>query len=141
MRIIKYRAWNPERKSMYYDVQNWYDSAPEYYGGFATALNGHYEVMEFIGIKDRDGKEIYEGDIVRTHGLKLPKDKETRKVAKKIGMKDRDMKIDKLVWEVRLVGGAFRLLRPNPWAYDIGRLSEMQLEVLGNIYQNPELLK
>lgn len=67
----KFRAWNKEEKRMYYDAQDTYD----YITGqpiipaerFATLLEDEKEwiVEQCVGIKDRSGRLIYEGDIIR----------------------------------------------------------------------------
>ena len=70
--------------------------------------------MQYTGLKDKNGKGIYEGDIVRQTSL----------------LQSRRTTIDVIEWErdgfVMLNGGR------------IGR--ENRLEVIGNIYENPELL-
>lgn len=67
----KFRAWNKEEKRMYYDAQDTYD----YMTGqpiipaerFAILLEDEKEwiVEQCVGIKDRSGRLIYEGDIIR----------------------------------------------------------------------------
>ena len=59
MREIKFRAWDNETKSMIVNstrkmtLQNGFD-----YG------NPMFELMQYTGLKDKNGKEIYEGDIL-----------------------------------------------------------------------------
>lgn len=67
MREIKFRAWDTDNKKMVLwgellskNLQNIL-SMPKYCG---------YELMQYTGIKDKNGKEIYEGDIVQQFNVK-----------------------------------------------------------------------
>lgn len=55
MREIKFRAWD-QNKMWYSDEQGW--SA---WGDCFMSLD---TIMQYTGLKDRNGKEIYEGDVV-----------------------------------------------------------------------------
>jgi uncharacterized phage protein (TIGR01671 family) len=75
-------------------------------------------LMQYTGLKDKNGKEIYEGDIVA--------DRDTSDCV--FGVK----------WDVAKAGYYMPPEFDEEYAYSIGAVS---LEVIGNIYENPELWK
>ena len=70
MREIKYRAWDKDNNCM---INNWYEITEEKFakGRFLGRQKQTLatEVMQYTGLKDKNGKEIYEGDIVTSHFL------------------------------------------------------------------------
>lgn len=68
MREIKFRAWDKQEKKMVYDVERTYDGYPvNGVSSFGAILDcpDFFDVMQYTDLKDKNGKEIYEGDIVR----------------------------------------------------------------------------
>ena len=122
MREIKFRAWLYPYKRMAYEFNLFQKK-----GCFHLWLPGEeyspdaFELMAYTGLKDKNGKEIYEGDTARTLGL-----------------------MDNIVGTVQWSARAGWLIRPSDWAADLGySLYEVRafVEVIGNIYENPELLE
>ena len=124
-RVLKFRAWEVDAEKMHHwDFFEW---------NMIDNNETTYEVMQFTGLTDRHGKEIYEGDVVKHFPL----------------VEDDDQRINPAAWVVDAVvfaKGTFRLQRSRQWKdgthdwYSIENLYTNDLEVLGNIYESPELL-
>ena len=124
--IPKFRAWDSSKKEMFTDTfaitesgqvvvveQESVASPPDY------VFVEHLVIMQSTGLHDKNGKEIFEGDIV--------------KMAK-------DVYSDPTYYEiVRHRGGAYRF-ESNQHGCELW-LRHTNCEVIGNIYENPELLE
>ena len=66
MREIKFRVWDINNKRYYYDIQGTHD---ENIGdSFQNIIDSeNFIVEQYAGLKDRNGVEIYENDIIDTH--------------------------------------------------------------------------
>ena len=122
-RVIKFRAWVKEHKRMIYPSCDSYASAIAHEVfrqsvGVDDDSVGKLELMQYTGLKDRCGMQIWEGDIVDAweRGLNLK------------GV---------ITWGC----AGFFIKVPMPQA--IWHLSGPNdpCEVIGNIYENPELLR
>jgi len=124
MRTIKFRCWDNRNRKIVYPVgEDTTDRITS--SSLLSAYNdgGIEELMQYTGLKDLRGVEIYEGDIV--------------KIIEE-GRKESEI-IKEVIWSEEL--GAF-------YAEDIlglfinsTRNDKYVVEVIGNIYENKELLK
>lgn len=137
MREIKFRSWNPEVKKMYYD----FDQNIKEVGLGKSIHSFVYDVglayrtlMEYTGLKDKNNKEIYEGDVVQWI-FKRPgwiMNEEDYQDWKKDGSKPQVVK-----FEVK-----FEFNGWNCFDSEKGdKYHNKTCVVIGNIYENPELLK
>ncbi len=131
-REIKFRAWmNDSRKmSTPFTLDDYARDQDGEYGDnyFNDYPKGNRILMQFTGLKDKNGKEIYEGDIIKYQGLEGFDYKEK----------------EETISEVAFIGGAFvpvYLSTRNHHNSDDEMIIVEDLEVIGNIYENPELLK
>ena len=123
----EFRAWTEEGKVMYYGVYPFRDGALllSYDKiAFDEVPASDFILMQSTGLKDKNGKEIFEGDVVK---YEVGRNTVTEEVAYDknfagFGVRDADTDI------------IFTFLQ----LADVVDL--ISLEVVGNIYENPELL-
>jgi len=132
-RKLKFRAWHIERKQMYAFDVCWgnYNTGGGYIGmipfgeeldyGTIFARQGNRElidphnceIMQFTGLHDLNGKEIYEGDIIRC----ISEDSDLR--------------------EIVFSAGAFSAYEQGSKTYcTLNHYGTTLIEVVGNIYQS-----
>ena len=131
MREIKFRLWNTAKKMWCPDDQdiiyNEDDVSFNLYGDRPEAI-----IMQYTGLKDRNGKEIYEGDILRFTEV----DEDSAWGAEKTYITQVKW-IDELAdWRVIFPSGRrteLHCILQIPCFYD--------QEIIGNVHENPELLE
>ena len=137
-RIIKFRAWHPV------DTTD-----PLYKGGdmdyLGEALDsdvelyiplGYTEIMEFTGLKDKNGVEIYEGDIISTISELMADFGRIPTGKYQIEFYSIEYCIEDGRWLERRIRDG--------WLAPLGicqKIIGKYSEVIGNIYENPKLLK
>ncbi len=123
MQQIKFRAWDKEKEVFYQsdDGHGFEFCLSPMAGNYVSTLNGETLLdsdipwQQFTGLLDKNGKEIYEGDIITWYDSGVERNVEVK-------------------WEYA------------SWVVDTTKMSlfhycEYIGEVIGNIYENPELLK
>lgn len=129
MREIKFRAWDKvDGRMLYREVfdRNWY-ATPANDDIRAISFGDRFRLelmdviaMDFTGLKDKNGKDIYEGDVLIYIGTNIS---------------SMVVKFDNGCF----VGeGPFNTL---PLKSYLGATDFESIEIIGNIYENPELLK
>lgn len=132
-RIIKFRAWarddNPFKKGlMSYNVYPMLNNEI-YIDGDIYYVDKFIELMQFTGLHDKNGKEIYEGDILQSY------------IHPEIEL------LHKIEWSEKFNGWFAKNLNNKGKDYKTGDIQlwvyiqHNLFEVIGNIYENPELIK
>lgn len=146
MREIKFRAWDGARMltncpNLMLDTSY---GTPYWQFGFEEPKPmADTILMQFTGLHDKSGKEIYEGDIV---GKKIDKDnldyhnRQTRWL-KVVKWNEEEGKWD--VWEKYIDRDEEGLgpMYEEGWDDDFCGFGYEKVKVIGNIYSHPELLK
>ena len=121
-REIKFRAWYKEKKRIGKVLGIDILHKEIYFSNEDVDCYEHtdfkdIELMQYTGLKDKNNKEIYEGDIVTLHNSKY-----------------------KVIFNSKEAGF---VLRDDEFEMNIPftNNNNKRMEVIGNIYENPELLK
>ncbi len=136
-REIKFRAWDKKRKNMSrVGSVEFIDKSPEQRPGVNVFTdedkirNDHWidaenaVLMQYTGLKDKNGKEIYEGDVLELWGISI------------------------VVWNEDACCFQYAYHAIGRGTSTGGRMTntlykhkEKDYEIIGNIYENPELIQ
>ncbi|GIM61372.1 hypothetical protein CAPN008_14220 [Capnocytophaga canis] len=120
-REIKFRAWDSKSQRMYYQGEPDLECVQSFFHHY----NDNDELMQFTGLHDKNGKEIYEGDVIVFdlysywgHDIK-----EKGKIV-----------FDDYAFVFKTKTGEYFLA-------DLDCCKEEDIEIIGNIHETPKLLK
>lgn len=131
-REFKFRAYSKSTGDVR-DVMliDWVNALVDLSGGEIEHNLEDVDLMQFTGLKDDSGNEIYEGDILQ--------------ISERFGDA---VIVGKVDWGLNIPSyGSYPAFTVNSFESDMNSFSEMfdsgayNVEVIGNIYENPELLK
>jgi len=123
MREIKFRIWNVDTNCWLTKIALLQDISCGRYNLFVNKNLNNIIIQQYTGLKDRNGQEIYEGDLINFSwqaGYKEFYDDKNQEVfyndesASFVFGKDKSCMLDRVVYNT--------------------------LEVVGNVFENPELL-
>ena len=160
-RQLKFRLWNPDANKFHYDVENVYDclKAQQIFEGAETRgftlpydyISDGFVWEQFTGLHDKNGKDIYEGDILKFHYF-------YQSFGENMGASESEHELSGIV-EWQEYGYGISAIKGEHWngytGYSDGEgsadfihlaamsessIHEESFEIIGNIHQNPELL-
>ena len=121
--IQKFRAWD-KRKNKWVDYPIYIDSEGNiYWQNYERGLQEADDliIMQYTGLKDKNGVEIYEGDLVE-HDDDIGDGWETYEPAE-------------IVFDIDYAQFCFK------WDVSNFLINYKNLKVIGNVYENPDLVK
>jgi uncharacterized phage protein (TIGR01671 family) len=130
MREIKFRAWNIKQKRMsdgdVVPAPLWWKQTGELTKSHLKIISQDdkdYVLMQYTGLTDKNGKEIYEGDILRLKNSK--------------GQISNHQEV---YWNSETASFDWRTSNDDSWPDGFTGFYD-EYEVRGNIYENPDLLE
>ena len=129
MREIKFRKWDEENKEMIDgDCLAFEEYAP------LSELLTQDGIMQYTGLTDKNGKEIYEGDILELKALETGFTALNWAAVVEFGNPNGEYNWG---WQLKPIKGVG--INPDILLWVETEMPNVSCNVIGNIYQNPEL--
>lgn len=134
-RIIKFRIW--DGKLMHHEADGYSADADILCGVWEGLISMGNKVMQFTGLLDKNGVDIYSSDVVRFHAFYFNGNFDNDYEA--IGQINYSYDCSYGIGVIKVEHGSI----DQEWFNfsDTSHFEEPCIEVIGNIHSNPELLK
>ena len=165
MREIKFRAWVHNKKMIYprvldfldeghIEIKTWEDDKDMMTNWGCTGsdciLGAENKLMQYTGLKDKNGKEIYEGDIIEKLQWNKPYSEKRKECKVRYEIRWREQNIANNEWNNEILKKDPSSFNREPGFYGKEIWNEKgyyrhswsefaSCEIIGNIYENPEL--
>jgi uncharacterized phage protein (TIGR01671 family) len=121
-RELKFRLLDIDNNKLWIDGKGWdmYSLFVSY--RYQLSQPNKFKLLQYTGLKDKHGREIYEGDIV------------------KYKWQVHEHEFEECIGEVYFDDGCFYFDRGMSFTWSEANFKRKTVEVLGNIFESPELL-